>query len=72
MIRNSLCEKVACRVRPERLSEVGHEMQDKKCLGREKYGQNPYAWEELGVSKEVKATQDIKNTVSRRERGQAR
>ena len=54
------------------MSEVGHEMQDKKCLGREKYGQNPYAWEELGVSKEVKATQDIKNTVSRRERGQAR
>ena len=35
-------------------------------------GKLPTPGKNLGVSKEVKATQDIKNTVSRRERGQAR
>lgn len=30
------------------------------------------SWEELGISKEIKATQDIRNTVSRREGGQVR
>ena len=37
-----------------------------------KYGQNPQAWEELGIYKEVKAAQNIRNTVSKRKRGQAR
>lgn len=38
----------------------------------EKYGQNSQAWEELGISKEVKATQNIRNSTSKREKGQAR
>lgn len=37
-----------------------------------KHGQNALAWEELGVSEGIKAAQNIRNTVSRREGGQTR
>lgn len=61
-----------CKLSPEGFNGVSHDGRTRKSgPGREKYGQRPQAWEELGISEEGNAAQNVRSTVSKRERAQA-